>query len=131
MNFNLIENHTVDFNEIHDSFCDDYLWSNELSNVEIRKKYDLTVREFKELSGIVKKEFGFKRRPNYRKGKGKYYYRHEYGYSIQKQVKDKFVYLGFVSTEAAAIEVVELCKKVGWDIGESKHIIKTYKQGAI
>ena len=123
---NIIEGEYADLNVIHDDFCNDYLWSNDLSNPEIRRKYNLTVKEFREFSEQVKKEYGFTRRPINRV-QGKYYYRHRYGWVIQKTIQNRIVYFGYVPTELVAQRIVELCKKVEWDVDVSRNIVKNWK----
>ncbi|MBR3139865.1 MAG: hypothetical protein IKF11_03235 [Methanobrevibacter sp.] len=124
MNFNLIEGAYANFDSIHDDFCQDYLWSDELSNPEIRKKYELSARDFNELTNLVKKEFGVSRR-NTRKGR--YYYKVNSGFVIQKTINCVTVYFGIVPSECIARKLVELCKKVGWNVDVCKDIVKNWK----
>ena len=124
MNFNLIEGAYANFDSIHDDFCKDYLWSDELSNVEIRRKYSLSARDFKELTNQVKQEFGVSRR-NTRKGK--YYYKINDGFMIQKTIDCVSVYFGTVPSECIARKIVELCKKVGWNVDVCKDIVKNWR----
>lgn len=125
MNFRIIEGDYADLDSIHDEFCEDYLWSTELSNVEIRKKYGLTVGEFEEFCRIVKKEFGFTRRP--KKGKGKYYYRRKYGWAIQKKLASGFTYFGHVPTEEIAKQVVKLCIACNWDLNTCFEVVHNWR----
>ena len=127
MNFNIIEGAYTDLDSIREDFTNDYLWSNELSNVEIQKKYELTYSEFKELSDSVKKEYGFTRRP--RNGESpKHYYSHKGKYMISKTMCNICVYFGIVPTEYVAKKVVELCKKYNWQISICKEVVKNYTQ---
>lgn len=126
MNFRIIEGVYADLDSIHDEFCKDYLWSTELSNVEIRKKYGLTVSEFEEFAGIVKKEFGFSRRPhgNY----GKYYYKRNNGWAIQKKLNGVFVYFGYVQSENVAKKLVEMCVACNWDLDSCFEFVKNWRK---
>jgi len=124
MNFNLIEGAYANFDSIHDDFCQDYLWSDELSNPEIRKKYELSARDFNELTNLVKKEFGVSRR-NTRKGR--YYYKVNSGFVIQKTINCVTVYFGIVPSECIARKLVELCKKMEWRVDVCRDIVKNWK----
>lgn len=127
MAFNIIEGDYVDWDEIMDDFIDDYIHSTKLSNVEIREKYDLSWREFKDLSEHCKRMFGLTRRPTSPQKNGRHYYVGRNGYVVQKFLHGKLVYIGTVPTEEIAIKVVELCKNTGWDVVESKHICRNYE----
>jgi hypothetical protein len=122
MNFKIVDGVRPDMNSIYDDFVADYVFSTELKNNEIRVKYGLTHGEFKQMCDMVKADFGLARRPI--KIEGKYYYKHEHGYHIQKTIDCIVYYLGFVATEELAIEVVEKCKKCSWDIPVCRQIVK-------
>jgi len=126
MNFRIIEGDYADLDSIHDEFCEDYLFSTELSNVEIRKKYGLTVGEFEEFCRIVKKEFGFTRRPhgNY----GKYYYKKKNGWVIQKKINGVVTYFGYVPSEKIAKELVRLCVLAGWEITICCEMVRNWRR---
>jgi len=126
MNFNIVEGKYVDFDSIHDDFCNDYLFSNELDTVELRKKYGLTVKEFKEFSKQVKMEYGFSRRPR-KQSNGQYYYKRKYGWAIQKNINGNVVYFGFVTSKDVAKKLVELCKEAGWNIPVCLDIVKNWR----
>lgn len=125
MNFNVIEGDYACLEDIHDAFCEDYLWSNELSTIEIRKKYGLSFKEFWEFANTVKKEYGFSKRPV--KREGRYYYRRKYGWAIQKKVGDALLYFGFVPSEEIAKQVVELCINSEWDINTCSEIVSNWE----
>ena len=125
MNFNLVEGAYADFDSIHDAFCEDYLWSDELSNPEIRRKYGLSARDFTELTNLVKQEFGVSRR-NTRKGR--YYYKVDSGFVIQKTIDCVSVYFGIVPSESIARKIIEICKKYNWQISICKGVVKNYTQ---
>lgn len=127
MNFNIVDGKRVDFNEIYDDFVEDYIFSTELSNLELRKKYGLTYSEFKELSEMAKAEHNIERRPIHIRG-SKYYYKHRKGYSIYKTINGKGNHIAYVKSEKAAIEIVERCKKVSWDIPLCRQIAKELKR---
>ncbi len=128
MNFKLVESSYIDFDSIHDEFSRDYLEST-LSNEEIRRKYDMTHREFKDCGEIVKSENGLSRRPfwRYRNGSVKYYYSMDNGFIIQKKIDGKEVYIGFVPFEWVAQKIVEMCINVSWDIDQCKSFCKEWK----
>lgn len=125
MNFNLVEGAYADFDSIHDAFCEDYLWSDELSNPEIRRKYGLSARDFHELTNLVKQEFGVSRR-NTRKGR--YYYKVDSGFVIQKTIDCVSVYFGIVPSESIARKIVEMCKKVEWKVDVCRDIVKNWRE---
>ena len=127
MNFIIVEGKHADLESIHDDFCNDYLWSNELSNKEIRKKYDLTVREFSEMIKKVKAEHGLVRRPR-KKIRGKYYFKHRNSWSIQKWKNGKMVHFGTVPTTEIAETVVDLCIEADWDIPVCKEIVQNWRE---
>lgn len=130
MNFNIVDGSYADLNSIHDDFVQDYIFSNELSNKEIRKKYNLSHKEFRELSEEVKKEHGLSRRLIVFKD-SKYYYKAKYGFMIQKRLNGRDYYVGHVPTEDVARKVVELCKKVQWDIDVCRKICKNWNKYSV
>ena len=125
MNFTIVDGVRPAYEEIHDDFIQDYIFSTDLKNNEIRLKYGLSHKEFKELSDMVKEEFGVSRRPIRITG-CKYYYKHKHGFHIQKTIDNVVYYLGYVTSEDVAIEIVEKCKNVSWNIGECRQIVKEY-----
>ena len=127
MKFNVIEGSYADFDSIKEDFVQDYLFSFDLSNNEIRIKYGLTHGEFEELSKIVKSEYGYSRRPK-KQIKGKYYYRTSNGFIIMKRIGDAQQYLGFVPSEEIAKKCVELCKRASWNVTLCKHLIKHWRE---
>lgn len=130
MNFKITDGSYIDMDSIRNDFIQDYIFSTELKNQEIRIKYNLSHKEFKELSDSVKEEFGLNRRP-IRINNSKYYYPCGYGFIIQKTINCVSYYLGFVTSEQEAIEIVEKCKKVSWNIGECRQIVEGYKHGIV
>lgn len=127
MNFNIIEGGYADLESIKEEFIQDYLFSFDMSNKEIRSKYDLTWKEFKELADEVKSEFGYNRRPK-KPMDGKYYYQTPSGFIIQKRINGQCEYLGSVASRELAEKCVELCKKASWNITMCKHIIKHWRR---
>lgn len=129
MNFHVVEGKYADLESIHDDFCNDYLWSNKLSNQEIRKKYDLTVGEFDEICKKVKAEHGFTRRP-LNGVQGKYYYKHKNknsSWSIQKCINNKMIHFGVVPTPEIAEIIVKMCIDVNWNIPICKDIVRNWR----
>lgn len=127
MNFKVIEGEYADLDKIKEDFIQDYLFSFEMSNKEIRSKYGLTWKEFKEISEQVKAEYGYSRRPK-KQMEGKYYYKTTSGFIIQKRINGESEYLGFVTSQELAEKCVELCKQVSWNVSLCKHIIKHWRK---
>lgn len=116
-----------DLEAIYPSFVQDYIFSTELKNLEIKEKYDLSHGEFKEMCDTAKKQFGISRRRTNLEHSARYYYKHNNGFVIGKTYNNCYVYLGFVTdTEEIVKKVVELCKKASWDIDVCRHIIRNY-----
>ena len=126
MNYNIIEGAYAHFDEIREDFIQDYIFSFDLSNGEIRAKYGLTWNEFKEFCEKVKSEFGLSRRPR-STGDGKFYYKTNTGFIIQKRVNGITIYFGHAPTEELAKKCVEICKKYRWDVDVCRDIIKSIK----
>ena len=128
MKFRLIESDYINWEEIHDEFTDDYLFS-DLSNQEIRLKYDMTHGDFKECCQLVKEENNISRRPfwKHRKGNCKYYYPTHNGYQIRKIVQGKDTYFGFVPSERIAQILVKLCILASWDIPVCKDLCDNWR----
>ena len=124
----MVDGAYADFDKIRDDFTKDYL-DFELSNREIRDKYGLTWKEFKELSEEVKSDLGLSRRPK-KPIEGKFYYKTPTGFLIQKRINGVPEYLGHVKTEEIARKCVELCKKCGWNLYDCKNIIKSFKMAS-
>lgn len=126
MNFNIVEGDYLDLESIHDDFVEDYLLNTDLSNTEIRKKYELSNKEFWELANQVKEEFNITRRP--RGNYGRYYTQvSENVFIIQKKINGRVKHLGIVPREWIAQVIVEFCKKTQWDVDECKYICKNWR----
>ncbi len=121
----VVEGAYADVDKIRDDFTRDYLGF-DLSNHEIREKYGLTWKEFRELSEEVKSDLGLSRRPK-KPVKGKFYYKTDTGFIIQKRVDGVTTYFGHTPTEELAKKCVELCKKHHWNIRICKDVIKNLK----
>lgn len=128
INCRVIEGAYADVDKIRDDFVEDYLGF-ELSNGEIRDKYALTWKEFRELSEEVKSEYGLSRRPK-KPVEGKFYYKTDTGFIIQKRVDGVTTYFGHTPTEELAKKCVELCKKYRWNVDVCKDVIKSFKVGS-
>lgn len=127
MKFNVIDGAYADFDSIHDDFVEDYVFSVELSNNEIRNKYNLTHGEFRELCNIVKKEHGLSRRNTLCKN-AKYYYKCGCRFIIQKRINQIDTYFGSVPTEDIARKLVELCKNLEWNVDVCREICKNWRE---
>lgn len=128
MNFNIVEGMVVNFDDIYEDFVQDYIFSTELKNKEIRRKYGLSYSEFKELSDKAKEDYDLKRRPINLMVDSKHYYACNKGFIIQKTIDNNSNYIGWVKSEDVAIEIVERCKQVSWDISACKKIVKELKK---
>ena len=124
--FNICEGKYVDFDAIHDSFVDDYLFSSELSNREIQCKYGMTNNEFRNFAREIREEFGVNRRPVERNGK--YCYLLNGRWIIQKRINGEHIYFGRVPSESIALKLVELCKKLSWDIDKCTDIVHNWSR---
>ena len=121
MNFNLIEGQYADLESIHDEFCEDYLWSNELNNTQIRVKYGLTVNEFNYFCETVKKEYGFSKRPK-NSVNAKHYYHNGQGWSIQKRMNQRNYCFGTFTRKETAKKAVELYKRLNWNVEKCRKL---------
>ena len=129
MNFNLIENQYVDWENIEKEFTEQYLFST-ISNTDLREQFQMTHGEFRKCCNIVKSKHGLNRRPfwKHRLGDTKYYYKVKNGFIISKRIGDKYVYLGFVPNEVVARKVVEMCKNALWDTYVCEIIVHNWRQ---
>ena len=127
MNFNLVDGDYVDFESIHDDFVQDYLFDNALSSDDLRKKYDLTIREFWRFAREVREEYGITRRPKRGLSECKYYYPVNQGFKVAKMIDGKSKYFGYFKSEEIAKIFVEVCKKKEWDIDVCRGIYETWR----
>lgn len=125
MKFRLVESSYIDWEKIHDDFAKDYLFS-ELSNNEIRVKYNMTYSDFSEYSQLIKNEQNITRRPfwKHRKGDCKYYYPTHEGFQIRKHIDGTDTYIGFVPSEKIAKRIVELCIRASWNVPICRNLCK-------
>ena len=125
MEFTIVEGAYVDFDTIYDDFLNDYLTSG-IPNRQLQKKYGLTKGEWAELTSLIKKREGLKRRP--RNFDGKYYYKNPRGFQILKRIGDITYNFGTVPTEEIAQKVVKKCKEAAWDIDKCHDIVHNWKE---
>jgi len=123
MNFRVVDGGDDDFSNIFDDFEQDYLAYN-ITNDELRKKYDLSKKKFARISQLVKTKHGLSKRPIPCKN----YYKHDTGYYIAKMIDGKHQYLGHAPTKEMAIRAVDKCKELDWDIEKCKIAIVELKQ---
>ena len=126
MKFNIHDGVYIDFEDIHDSFVEDYMFSSELSNKEIQCKYGMTNNEFRNFAREIREEFGVNRRPVERNGK--YCYLLNGRWIIQKRIDDTNVYFGVVPSESIALKLVELCKNLQWNIDDCMNIVHNWRE---
>ncbi len=127
MNFRIVENGYVNIKDIEGDFEKDYIFSNALRNNEIRVKYGLTHGEFKELAEFCKQKHGLSRRPRW-DNNAKYYYPVNHGFVIFKTIDCVQTYIGFVTSEEGAIRLVELCKKLLWNVDMCRDLVRNYNE---
>lgn len=123
MNFNIIHRKAIILDEIYDDVKDDYCNSN-LTNDEIRKKYDLSYCDLRDISRQIKKELNIHRRPTLG---AKNYYEVSYGFCIQKKINGETIHFGTVPTENVAKKMVEHCRKELWDIDKCKEMVHNWR----
>lgn len=121
VNFRIVEQEQVIItDDLYEKIKADYV-SSDLTVRQIREKYNLTHLDWKHLSKQFRDELGVKMRP--RQG-AKHYYKTCKGYEIYKLVDGKVRYFGCVRCDEGTVQrIVELCKKVGWNVDECKRII--------
>ena len=121
MNFNIVEKEQVIVtDELYEQIKEEYI-SSDLKVTEIRKKHNLTHRDWKNISKQIREELNVKCRPR----NAKYYYKlAENRWRVCKWNGTKLVHLGDVwGDESVVQEVVKLCEEASWDIDECKRIV--------
>lgn len=126
MNFHVTERRCADLEEVYSLFEHDYLHS-DIYAKDLRYKYGLTWKEFREMCHTVKEAHGIIRRPRVDYLNAKYYYKHKSGWIIQRRINQVDTYFGIVPTRRVAVKVVELCKKAMWDIDVCREICKNWR----
>ena len=127
MNFNIIEGDYDSWRNIKPLFEEDYL-ENQLTNRELKLKYDLSHRQFKELADEVKEEHNLGSRVEaFISGFPRHYQYKDGLFQIRKRIDGEYVYFGSVPEEAVAVKMVELCKKKLWNVDECKDIIYNWR----
>ena len=123
MKFRIVEGVETDYDAIYDDFKEDYLHTSQ-SNKDIRRKFDLSQKDFAIMADRVKEDEGISYRPIMN---AKYYYRKGNRFVISKKFNNEVTYFGIVPTEEIAIRIVEVCKKHNWDIPKCKEIVKSWR----
>ena len=126
MNATVIEGAYVNWETVYPQFLKDYIYSTELTNNEIKNKYDLSISEFKDLADYAKKDCGLSRRP-VAQNDGRYYYKQGDSWIICKFMNSVLVYFGRVPEEWIAIQIVEICKNECWNVDKCKNIVQNWK----
>ena len=127
-NFEIVDGEYANYEEIHDDFVRDYIYSSELTNLQIRTKYKLSYPEFLEIAKRVREEYGIKRRPkayqvpirNFTKVvdyKGKEVFR----------IEKNGVYYGVAPSKKVAEKIVEKCHEADWDVPRCRAYCKNWK----
>ena len=124
MNFNVVDGCYVDIAHIYADFEKDYL-TTAIPNPELRVKYNLAHKQFRNLTRFIREKYDLRRRP---RRAGKYYYPVKNGFIIQKKVGYKDVYIGFVHSEEVAIKIVEMCINESWHIEVCRDIVKNWRE---
>jgi len=122
MNFRILSNVPLDIDE--EAFEAEYLHTT-ISNDDLRKKYELSKKQFSEITQRIKKKHGLPRRPN---TFGKHYYFNGYGYVISIIRNGKKLYMGLVHTEKLAKKCVNICDELNWEVDKCRPVIEELKQ---
>lgn len=122
MNFRILSNVQLEINE--EEFEAEYLYTN-ISNDDLRKKYELSKKQFSEITQSIKKKHDLPRRPN---TFGKHYYFNGYGYVISIIKNKQKLYMGLVHTEELAQKCTKICDELNWEVDKCRPIIEELKQ---
>ena len=125
MKFNIIDGYDKTFEDIYDDFEDEYLHSNIL-NEDLRKKYELSKKDFSRLCQLIKSNNGLSKRPSH----ARHYYKTHHGFNLAKKVDGEIRYGGWLPTSKAYLlsEAVKLCEKLSWDSEKCKIAVKELKK---
>lgn len=124
MNFNIIEGDYDNFSGIYDDFEKDYL-TTPIKNNALKKKYDLSERQLKELCREVKAKNGLSSRPRHRNSDVSVY-RNKHSWTITKE-DGYFGSIPLRCGEKVLNKAINICKKYNWDESICQEKIKELK----
>ena len=130
MGFNIIEgDYEILSKERLSAFEADYL-NSELKSNEVRKKYDLSKKQYSEITKEIRAKHGLIRRPY---AQSKHYYQQGNRWIIIKTNKSERVYIGSlpcsIFTKTDIENIVKMCKKMFWNIDRCTELIQVLSEG--
>lgn len=128
MNFKIVDGCEKTFEDIYDDFEQEYLHTTIL-NDDLRKKYELSKKDFTRLTRLVKENNRIEKRPTSKKG----FYKSNHGFNLSKKINGKIHYGGWIpeSQKGLLQEAVEICENLKWDSEKCKKAIKELKYEGI
>ena len=126
MNFNLIEGNYIDLpSEKLPDFEKDYL-DPSLKSEEVRKKYDLSKKQYSRVTQAIREKYGLIRRPY---AHAKHFYRQGNRWYIFKTTKNERIFYGSLPvsmfSETDMETIIKKCRKLSWNIPECMNLIQT------
>lgn len=120
MNFRVVEGERPILNENdYISFENDYL-NSKIPNYKLRRDYQLSNKNFQEITHQIKQKHGLNQRP--RNCKHYYPLRDKWVVSFKKDGRN--IYLGFYHTEEEAKSVVKKCEELDWNVELCKQYVE-------
>ena len=125
MKFRVIDGEDKTFEDIYNDFEKEYLTSR-ITNDDLRRKYELSKKDFLNLTRLIKSNKGLSRRPR----RTKYYYSTHHGFTLAKKINGKVRYGGWIpiSKKYLLQEAVQICEKLEWNSEKCKEAIKELKR---
>ena len=106
------------------AFERDYLESS-MTSVEVRKKYNLSKKQYSILTQTIRDKYGLLVRPY---PNSKNYYQQGNRWVIIKTINNERVYFGSLSVDVFSREeieiVVERCREMGWNVDKCVEFLK-------
>ena len=125
MKFRVIDGFDRTFEDIYDDFEKEYLTS-QITNDDLRRKYELSKKDFSRLTRLIKSNNGIDRRPC----RTKCYYINQYGFTLARKINGEIRYGGWIpfSKEYLLKEAIQICEKLHWNSDKCKKAIMELKQ---
>lgn len=125
MKFRVIDGWENTFEDIYDDFEKEYLTSR-IRNDDLRRKYELSKKDFSKLTRLVKSNNGLSRRPC----RTKCYYHSSHGFTLAKKINGEIRYGGWIpiSKEYLLKEAVQICERLQWNSEQCKRAIMELKK---
>lgn len=125
MNFNVIDGTDVILpDELFPRFETDYLESH-LTSVEVRKKYNLSKKQYSILTQKIRDKYGLLKRPY---PNCKHYYRQGNRWVVKKTIEGEIIYFGSLPIDVFNADemdcIVEKCKEMHWNIDKCKELLE-------